>query len=104
MARFDVYPNPVPAARIAYPWVVVMQSDLLEAGRARLLAPLAPRGALQQATGRLTPATRFGNADYLVLVPSLASLPAQALGTPAGSIAAHRDALLAAVDYLFFGA
>lgn len=103
MAQFDVHANPVPAARDAYPWVVVMQSDLLAASRSRLVAPLAPRAALQKAPGRLTPAARFGDVEFLVLVPALASLPAHDMGAAAGSIVAHREALLAAIDFLFFG-
>jgi toxin CcdB len=103
MAQFDVYPNPVTAARRAYPWVVAMQCDLLSSSRARVVAPLVLRDALRKTPGRLTPAARFDAADYLVLVPALASLPAGDLTTPAGSIATHREALLAAVDHLFFG-
>jgi toxin CcdB len=103
MAQFDVHANPVPGARRAYPWVVVMQSDLLAGSRSRLVAPMAPRVALPQAPGRLTPAVHLEDSEYLVLVPSLASLPERDLGSPVGSVALQRQLLLAAVDYLFFG-
>jgi len=103
MAQFDVHPNPVPAARRAYPWVVVMQSDIVASSRTRLVAPLAPREAFAPSPGRLAPVARFVDAEFVVLVPALVSIPARDLEVPAGSIAAHRAELLAAVDLLFYG-
>ena len=44
MAQFDVFVNPIVAARRAYPFVAVLQSDLADTGRDRIVAPLAPRG------------------------------------------------------------
>ena len=104
MPQFDVHPNPVPAARSAYPWVVDMQSNVAASSRARLVAPLAPRAAFAPSPGRLAPVTRFEGADFVVLVPALVSIPVRALESPAGSLAAHRAELLAAVDLLFYGA
>jgi toxin CcdB len=103
MAQFDVHRNPVPAARRAYPWVVVMQSDVAASGRSRLVAPLAPRAAFASSPGRLAPVARFVDEEFVVLVPSLVSIPARDLESPAGSIAAQRAELLAAVDLLFYG-
>ena len=41
MAQWDVYPNPVVRARDEIPYLVVLQSDLLEALPTRLVAPLS---------------------------------------------------------------
>ena len=40
MAQWDVYPNPVVRARDEIPYLVVLQSDLLDALPTRLVAPL----------------------------------------------------------------
>lgn len=45
MAQFDVHPNPIRAARAAYPWVAVMQSPFADASRERIVAPLVRRDA-----------------------------------------------------------
>jgi toxin CcdB len=103
MAQFDVHPNPVTAARRAYPWLVVMQSDLLDASRMRLVAPMAPREAFARSPGRLTPVVRLDGAEFVVLAPAMTSIPARDLAQPTGSVAAHRSILLGAIDYLFFG-
>jgi toxin CcdB len=103
MAQFDVFANPVPTARRAYPFVVVLQSDLAEGSRDRVVAPLAARQAMAPVAGRLTPVVRIGADEYVVLVPGLTTVSARDLLEAAGSLAEARSELLAAVDYLFLG-
>jgi len=55
MAQFDVYLNPIPAARRAYPYVVAMQSDITLDVREQIVAPLAPHGSMLGVSGHLTP-------------------------------------------------
>ncbi len=43
MPQFDVFANPIAAARRNYPYVVVLQSDFLAVEREQIVAPLAPR-------------------------------------------------------------
>lgn len=103
MTRFDVYTNPLPAARHAYPYVVLLQSDVTADGRDRIVAPLAPSRSLMPVAGKLTPVVRLGTTEYVVLVHALAAMRARDLVDPRGSLAESRAAMLAAVDYLFFG-
>lgn len=103
MRQFDVYPNPLPAARNAYPYVVLLQSDVTADGRDRIVAPLAPRRALTQVAGKLTPVVPFGTTEYVVLVHALAAMRARDLVDLRGSLAESRAALLASIDYLYFG-
>ncbi|MBA2538168.1 MAG: CcdB family protein [Deltaproteobacteria bacterium] len=60
MTQFDVFDNPIAAARRAYPLVTVLQSDLANTGRERIVAPLAPRAKLRGTAGRLTPHVEIG--------------------------------------------
>jgi toxin CcdB len=103
MTQFDVHRNPVPGARRAYPYVVVMQSPLADTGRSRIVAPLVPRSAIARATGPLIPSVTVAEKDYAVLVPSLTTIPADALGEAVASAASNRAELLTAVDLMFFG-
>jgi toxin CcdB len=103
MAQFDVHPNPIRAARAAYPWVAVVQSPLADASRERIVAPLVRRDAFPASAGRLTPVVEVDGATHVLLVPGLAAIRAQELGAPTGSLARHRVEILAAIDYLFFG-
>ena len=103
MRQFDVLDNPIPRARRAMPFVAILQSDLAETGRDRVVAPLAPRAAMPTLAGRLIPIVKVENQDYVLLVPSLTALPMADLRQVAGSLAADRERILAALDYLFVG-
>jgi toxin CcdB len=83
--------------------VVVIQSDLLDAMRTRVVAPLLPAGTAGRPMHGLNPEIRFGE-ETLVLMPQLlATLTIAELGRPAGSIAHMRDTVTRAVDTLLSG-
>jgi hypothetical protein len=103
MAQLDVYVNPIPQARRAYPYVAVLQSDLAETGRDRIVAPLAPKARLTGTAGRLTPHVRVSEVDHVLLVPNLAAIHAKDLRELRGHLRVHRDAIVAALDFLFLG-
>jgi toxin CcdB len=103
MAQFDVFVNPVIAARPAYPYVVTLQSNFAEDFRERIVAPMAPRASMPAVSGRLTPVVDFNAGHYVVLMPAMTGVRARDLGAHRGSISAARGELLAALDYLFFG-
>jgi toxin CcdB len=101
--QFDVFVNPIAAARRAYPFVVVLQSDFAQGARDQIVAPLVPREALGKITGRLTPIVVVESSEHVALVPALAGVRRRDLGECISSLAANRSDLLAAIDYLFFG-
>jgi toxin CcdB len=103
MKQHDVFENPIAAARRAYPFVVVLQSDLADTGRERIVAPLAPRAKLAGTVGRMTPHVKVAGSDYVLLVPSLAAVRAADLRKSKGNLASHRTEIVAALDYLFLG-
>ena len=103
MAQFDVYLNPIAAARGAYPLVVALQSDIALNARDQIVAPLVPRPLLPKIAGRLMPVVELSAGSYVALVPALASVRSRDLSHPLNSLSAARGELLAAVDFLFFG-
>lgn len=103
MAQFDVFANPVGRGRRAYPYVVVLQAEVAETAHERVVAPTAPRAAFPTIPGRLTPVVTIERNDFVLLVTSLTTIPANSLRTAVGTLADRRDDILAAVDYLFFG-
>jgi toxin CcdB len=103
MAQFDVHPNPVAQAQRAYPFVVVLQSDVARSGRERVVAPVAPRPAFPDIAGRLIPIVKIKRREFVLLITSMTTIPAQGLGDSVVSLASRRDDILAAIDYLFFG-
>ena len=103
MPQFDVFVNPVAAARRAYPLVTVLQSDVADTGRERIVAPLVPRARLPGTAGRLSPHVEIGGTQYVLIVPRMTAVASVDLREPRGQLAAFRDAIVAALDYLFLG-
>jgi hypothetical protein len=103
MAQFDVFQNPVTAARRAYPWVVILQSGFANASAERIVAPLVPRAAYPRNPGRLMPVVTVGGVDHIPMTSSLAGVAARDLGAPVDTLGHSRIAILSAIDYLFFG-
>jgi toxin CcdB len=106
MAQFDVFVNPFPALRRAYPFVVAMQSDFTINGTEQLVAPIAPMTAIdypKSGSPRILPIVALRGNDHVVVAPRLTVIRSQDLLEKVSSIATARTELLAAIDYLFFG-
>jgi toxin CcdB len=104
MAQFDVFVNPLSIARRAYPFVVVMQSDIANNAGDQIVAPLAPKASMPKGAGPLTPMVSVNGKNLIVIVPRLTAIRSRDLTESQCSIAGARRDLLAAIDYLFFGA
>jgi toxin CcdB len=103
VSQFDVFENPIARARRAYPFVAVLQSDLAETGRDRIVAPLVPRQSLAGTVGRLTPHVTIAGVEHVLLVPSMTAMLADDLRQLRDQLVPYRDQIVAALDYLFLG-
>jgi toxin CcdB len=103
MRQFDVFENPVPRARRAYPYVAVLQSMQVDLGRDRVVGPMARSSDLPALAGRATPVVALDGEEYALLIPWLTTLPGRDLRSPRGNVEAHRGEIVAAIDFLFLG-
>jgi toxin CcdB len=83
--------------------VVVIQSDLLDAMRTRVVAPLLPAGTAGRPMRGLNPEIGFGEENLVLMPQLLATLTIAELGRPVGSIAHLRDTVTRAVNMLLSG-
>jgi toxin CcdB len=104
MARFDVYANPGPHAGTT-PYLVDVQSDLLDALDSRMVIPLRSLAhfARVKLPTRLTPVFQVNGLDCLLETPKMAAVPLRILKTPLTSLADRQDQIMAALDFLFQG-
>jgi toxin CcdB len=101
--QHDLFANPNPRSRRAFPFLVVLQADFAE-GETRLIAPLAPHtGPLASAASRALPLIDHDDKRYALTLPLISSLPRHQLRNPVGSLAPYRDDITRALDWLFFG-
>jgi toxin CcdB len=101
--QFDVHPNPDPRKRKAYPFVAILQSNYADTGPERIVAFLAPRPILDADRARLSPTIVLAGQEFALLLPSITNVPTRTLRASVGSIAAHRDRIVDALDWLFLG-
>jgi toxin CcdB len=103
MAQFDVYANPSHSAAQGIPYVVVVQSDLLDALATRLTIPLAELDLAIKVPIALCPVIKVKGKRLHALAHYAAPLPAKALRRPVGNVAAQASALVAAMDAVLSG-
>jgi toxin CcdB len=104
VAQFTLYRNNNPRTQAISPLLVDVQTDLLEELQTRVVIPLTKAAALTQApVSQLTPTIEFEGEVYVLLTPQLAGIARGDLGSAAGNLAARRDIILAALDFLLTG-
>jgi toxin CcdB len=104
MSQFDVFRNPDPGSQARIPFVVVLQSDLLDAVDNHVVAPLrAKHESHIVPVLRLNPHVMIDDEEYLVRVQDLATVPRRMLKEKVATLAPQREEILAALDFLFTG-
>ena len=104
MPQWDVYANPALGSRAQLPFLVVLQSDLLEHLPTRLVAPLSrsaiPAGALPK---RLAAVFEIAGEQLLLKPHEAGVIPARALGAPVASLRAQAQRIIDALDAVLSG-
>lgn len=103
MAQYDVFANPSSSASAGIPYVVVIQSDLLDALPTRLTMPLAVFDAATRVPTALCPVVTVKGRRLHALAHYAAPLPAKVLRRPIGNVAAQASALVSAMDTVLSG-
>ncbi len=103
MSQYDVFENPIPRARNAFPFVTILQSELADTGRDRMVAPLVARVRMPGVSGRLTPIVKVLGLEHVLLVPRMAPVGIAELRSVKDNLTAYRNEIVAALDFLFLG-
>ena len=103
MSQYDVFENPIPRARGAFPFVTILQSELADTGRERMVAPLVARARMPGVSGRLTPIVKVLGVEHVLIVPRMAPVGMTDLRGAKDQLGSYRDEIIAALDFLFLG-
>lgn len=102
MAQFDVCLNPGTDAD-AIPYLLVVQSDLLDRLPTRVVVPLFRVDAFGPAARGLHPRFQVDGRELVMATHLLAGVAARDMGRPVTSLESHRDAIIAALDLVITG-
>ena len=103
MAQYDVYINPSSSAADGIPYVVVIQSDLLDALSTRMTISLAVLDFAGKVPTALCPVIVVNGQRLHALAHYAAPLPAKTLRRSVDNVAAQSSALVSAMDAVLSG-
>lgn len=104
MRQFCVYPNPNAATRTAYPYLLNVQSDLIEGIGSRIMVPLAPGDVFKgKRLGSLMPMLRIEGADCVMLTAQASGMSVRGFGSEVADLSHERAAIMGALDMLISG-
>ena len=103
MAQFDVYPNPSESADKGIPFVVVLQSDLLDALATRFVMPLAALEFADKVPEKLCPSVMVNGQKLRALAHYAAPVPVRSLRQMVGNLSSQSHLLIAAMDVVLSG-
>jgi len=102
MAQYDVYRIPRATARSDIPYLLDLQSDLLDEFATRIVAPLMLEGTIER-VGRLHPIFTVEGLRVVLATDRLAAVQRRDLGNAITSLDAHHSDIIAAIDILWTG-
>lgn len=103
MAQFSVYRNLKDARNPHIPYLLDVQSELLESLDTRVVVPLVRSELVKRGVGRLQPEFNVAGERVVMETASLGAVPAQRLGPPIADLRGKRTEITAALDCLLTG-
>ncbi|WP_333873385.1 CcdB family protein [Methylobacter sp.] len=103
MAQFDVFENPNKATNQTIPYLLDVQSDLLDTLSTRVVVPLLSASAMNKAIKHLNPEFTIRNTAVHMSTAELAGIPVWSIGEKVGSLRGQRHEIISALDFLFTG-
>lgn len=100
MRQFDVVKN---RGSSEFPYLLVIQHDLLSELNTRLVVPLTPATGVRTPLNRLTPVVQVEGRRFVVLTQLAGAVRVSKLGPVVTSLDGQRASLLAAVEVLLTG-
>jgi toxin CcdB len=104
MSQFEVFTNTNPDSKTIYPYIIDIQSPLLETLETRLVIPLILKSKFgEKFIKNLTPGIVIKNQEYLVMTPQLAAIHKKHLGKLVENCTSHRNEIVSSIDFLITG-
>ena len=103
MAQFDVCRNINPASSRNIPYLLEVQSDLLDVLATRVVAPLVLATEMGKTAKTLNPLFEIEGISVVMSTPEIAGVPRRVLGEKVASLQHHSEEIIAALDLLLTG-
>ena len=103
MAQFDVYLNANPETSSEIPFLLDVQTDLLDNLATRVVAPFYLASAFGKPASHLNPQCIINQTKVVLSAQELSGVPVNILGEKIANLQDQRGEIIAALDFLFTG-
>lgn len=104
MAEFKAYENPNKATKKTYPYLLDIQSNLLDELRTTVVVPLCATSlAGKAALTRLCPTLEIEGKKFIAITQQIAGIDRKSLGKEVCDLARYRSEIIAALDFIVSG-
>jgi len=103
MAQFDVYENTNLSSRKTTPYLLDVQTDLLDTLASRVVVPLVASGAMATPGQHLNPTFSVGKNKVIMSTAEIAGVSVKNIGKQVCSLKQYRNEIVAALDFLITG-
>lgn len=101
--QFAAHRNADTRSRKRVPYLLIVQSDLIESANTCVVVPLITPERAGTPVSRLMPQLRIGDETMVMDTLQLAAIPRAALGAPVADLSVQRSTIMAALDVLISG-
>ena len=103
MSQFIVYANADAASKKLIPYLLDVQSDLIETAGSRVVVPLVTAERAGGVIERLMPSLLVGDKRMVMDTAQIMGLPLHMIGKQVADLSSDRPVILAAIDMLTHG-
>ena len=103
MRQFVAYANANKQSNKIYPYLIDVQSNLLEDLKTTVVIPMTGVPWPASTITKLCPALTINGKVYIALTQQLSAIDKSSLGKPVIDFSSHRHELIAAIDFLISG-
>ena len=104
MSQFTVYKNKNPRTKKTFPYLLDIQSDLLDQLRTTIVVPLGKYSVVkEQVITKLCPIVEIDSVKYAALTQQLAGIDRTLLGAEVANVSDYRSEFIDAIDLIVSG-
>ncbi len=104
MSQFTVYKNKNPRTKKTFPFLLDIQSDLLDQIRTTIVIPLGKYATVKdQVITKLCPIVEIDGTKYAALTQQIAGIERASLGAKVTNISDYRSEFIDAIDLIISG-
>ncbi len=103
MAQYFAYENPNKQSRKVFPYILDIQSNLLEDLETVTVLPLTKIQAINKKFTKLSPVVEVNGIKHLAMIQQIVGIDRSLLGKPIDDLSRYRFAIVDAIDLLILG-